>query len=33
MKELIAPFDREFRKVVETINMQGTSDIVFLEKY
>jgi len=32
MRKLLAPFDRELNKVLETINMQWTLDIVLLEK-
>jgi len=32
MKKLLAPFDREFKQVLKTINMQSILDIVVLEK-
>ena len=32
MKKLLAPFDREFKEVLETINMQGSLDILILKK-
>jgi hypothetical protein len=32
MKKLFAPFDREFKEVLETINMQGMLDILLIDK-
>jgi len=32
MKKLLAPFDREFKKVLETINMQGSLVTIILKK-
>ena len=32
MRKLLAPFDREFKQVLETINTQSVLDIVFPEK-
>jgi len=32
MNKLLAPFDREFNQVVETINTQSRLDIMLLEK-
>lgn len=32
MKKLLAPIDREFRQVLETVNIQSSLDIVLLDK-
>jgi len=32
MEKLVAPFDREFKELLKTINVQSILDIVLLEK-